>query len=212
MRLLLLLALCPLATAAETPSWVSFVGRFHLVLLHLPIGLLLGAAFCALLRLLRPIDELVFCTGLLLLMAAVTAIPAAISGWLLAESGDYAQDLLEVHRWSGAATALLSCLAAVLHCINRRRASLVLLALAVPVLLLAVYSGVSLTHGRNHLLDMAPWHEAQPADDDDTAPATVTEEDLDPDAEAPGENDSPAEPEVKPDAPLPKTPTTDRDL
>ena len=85
----------------------ELIGKFHPLLLHLPIGVLV---YCFI--------QLCYDTffskkepvrlDLALLFGAGTAIFSAISGYILASSGEYEGDLLFWHKWLGIATAILS--------------------------------------------------------------------------------------------------------
>ncbi len=91
-------------------------GRFHLLLLHFPIALLLAAALAegwsAWKRRREPLPAVRFC----LVLGAAAAIPTAALGYLYALGGHGAGSpgLLELHRWLGTAAAGWAVVAAVL--------------------------------------------------------------------------------------------------
>src|SRR6266508_3269914 len=86
----------------------EFIGHFHVVLVHLPIGiLLLACAFQLLERKsgfssLRPATNIAFFIGML------SALLAVLTGYLLSRSGDYDEDLVSAHQWFAISVALVS--------------------------------------------------------------------------------------------------------
>jgi mono/diheme cytochrome c family protein len=139
---------------------IKFVGKFHLLLVHLPIGcfiLLAGLEWLAL----RPgWKELAPANRVILLLIIPVSALSALCGWLLAFTGDYDADALLVHRWLGTAVPL----AAVGLWMVRQRGWMMMYrrGLLVTVLLLGVAShfGGVLTHGKNYLA----WPGARSAD------------------------------------------------
>ena len=81
-------------------SWLSFAGRWHVLVLHFPVVLLVLASAGALRR-----GGPGPMTRLHLSLAAPASVVAAGTGWLLGRDavGDF-----ELHRWLGVATAALS--------------------------------------------------------------------------------------------------------
>ena len=91
------------------PPLVLFAGKFHPVILHLPITLIM---------LLVPISifiqkrsdsaELTTVFDLLLHYAAIISTITAIAGFFLAASGSYDQEALKFHKWLGVSIAFSS--------------------------------------------------------------------------------------------------------
>ncbi len=87
---------------------VRWLGKFHLLLLHFPIALVLAAGFAEFLSLRQrnsaPSELVRYCTSL----GALAAIPTAALGWLHAASGNGASSpqILMAHRWLGTAAAV----------------------------------------------------------------------------------------------------------
>lgn len=119
------------------------LGRLHPLIVHLPIGiLLLAVAFEWLSRRrasLRAATDLAFQIG------AGAAVFACLSGWILANDGEYASDTLDRHRWLGIGTAVLATLA----CFFKKR--LIISTLMAVVLTAAGHFGGTLTHGAGFL-------------------------------------------------------------
>ncbi|OWK45330.1 hypothetical protein [Fimbriiglobus ruber] len=85
-----------------------WVGKFHLLLLHFPIALVLVAAFGEARAIWQrnpiPSEAVRYC----LWLGAMAAIPTAILGWLFATAGNGAgsPQLLMAHRWLGTTAAV----------------------------------------------------------------------------------------------------------
>ena len=142
----------------------QFAGRFHPLLVHFPIALLLLAA---LLRLIE--GRLAWSdtqgetsyrwSRLVLALGTVTSVASATTGWLLGNGGGYAGDSFLWHQRLGIAVAVAAALAlAVGYAPGRqsRRLEAMLLATAVALMLLAGHLGATLTHGEGYLTDHAP--------------------------------------------------------
>ncbi len=152
-----------------------FLGRFHSLAVHLPIGfIILTAVLFAISKitknpaLLRPLP-------IMLLLGSLSAFAAVVLGLLLSEEGGYPANSLFWHQWLGITVVLVS------FCswlwvkgligkkkdlketdvkeeesgFNRKNSSWIVLTL---VLLISVtgHLGGNLTHGENYLFDYAP--------------------------------------------------------
>lgn len=152
----------PTAVDAPIPAWVEVVGRFHPLVVHFPIALLLAGALAELCDSLRRRTELRatlrFCLGL----GAVGGVVAALLGWAAGAGESFPAELATAftwHRVGGIATAVLGVLAFALasslprgpeH--SRRRTLLrwVLLA-SVAAVGVTGYLGGALVYGPDHL-------------------------------------------------------------
>ncbi len=94
---------------------LRWLGKFHLLLLHFPIALVLaagvGEAWSVWQRNPIPSEAVRFC----LWLGAVAAIPTAVFGWLFAAAGNGAgsPQLLLAHRWLGTTAAVALVITAV---------------------------------------------------------------------------------------------------
>jgi uncharacterized membrane protein len=144
---------------------LKFLGRFHPVLLHLPIGVFvlillqeLGAIFARRAQPHAATSLFPLCFG------AASAIAAAIAGFLLyhGDGGDYGgNEIAQRHLWGGlafAAAAVVTFLAkAWTSALDANPAWYRLLLFAsVAVMGFASHDGASLTHGRDYLTQHAP--------------------------------------------------------
>ncbi len=140
-----------MSVVARTLRWL---GKFHLLLLHFPIAIVLVALVGEVASAWRghtePSAPVRFCIWL----AAIAAIPTAILGWLHAAAGNgvTSPQLLMAHRWVGTTTAIWLVVAAMCveadarRGVRRRVVSLVLLAGALLTALTAHLGGL-LAHG-----------------------------------------------------------------
>lgn len=87
---------------------LDLIGRIHILILHLPIGiLLLGVVFewlhyLKLTHLPHNVRSLTFGLG------SLGALSACISGYILSTSGDYNYNLIVNHQWTGVVTTILA--------------------------------------------------------------------------------------------------------
>jgi mono/diheme cytochrome c family protein len=139
----------------------SFLGHFHPVLVHLPIGilLLLGLLEAAgLLSRLRPLGWLPALTErqrtLILAVGAAAAVLAAWLGWLLAHGGDYDLALVGSHQTLGIAAASAAVLLLAIH--RWRWLYGPLLAASLVLLAVAAHAGAKITHGSDYLTAHMP--------------------------------------------------------
>ncbi len=139
------------------PSEITlFIGRFHPLLIHLPIGLILLLAGLEVLARIPRFRGANSSAGYVLALAAPAALLAALFGWLLASGGGYDEQLLQWHKWTGIGTAAVCLLAALLYRFDLKKAYRWSLFSSVAVLVLASHFGGSLTHGKDYLTRYAP--------------------------------------------------------
>ncbi len=154
------------ASEPEPPEVFTFgqhlkamVGNFHLLLLHFPIVLVLGAAGAELWWLKTWDLRASFISRLCLCGAALFAIPVALTGWVHASEGygETQPSNLMLHRWLGTAVATgLVALAAVEEWLQRSwglggifRTPLVFI--AALLITVTAHLGGMLSHGANFL-------------------------------------------------------------
>ena len=104
--LLFLLLLIPLDGRVDN-TIVFFVGRFHPILLHLPIGALIVLFLMEIINSVRSELNLNAACNILLWFSVLSIIPTITLGFLLASSGNYEDELLNFHKWLGWFTALI---------------------------------------------------------------------------------------------------------
>jgi mono/diheme cytochrome c family protein len=139
-------------------DWLQFVGRFHPLALHVPIGLIVLLPVLELAGIFRP--ALREAAGFVLGLACVCCFGTLMLGYMLAYgSGDTGSTVIR-HMWGGIALSigLLLCLLA------RTSASKAVVAYQYPALLLCVlltllwtaHQGGTLTHGSGYLTAYMP--------------------------------------------------------
>jgi uncharacterized membrane protein len=140
-----------------------FLGRFHPLLVHLPIGGLVVAAALALASRVTRHANLRAALAPVLILCAVSAVAAVAAGQLLAVGATYDGSTFAWHRGLGYAVALVSILAAVSASLeyvhdDRRlpRLSDGLLGIAVALLMVTGHLGGTLTHGPEYLTEHMP--------------------------------------------------------
>ncbi|MEE1945662.1 c-type cytochrome domain-containing protein [Pedobacter sp. KR3-3] len=131
---------------------LELLGRFHPVLVHLPIGILLIACLFLLLSLSPKFETLKPAIGITLFLGMLGAVFSCITGYLLAQSGDYEGKLVGNHQWMGIATAAVSLLLLLVYKYTKSNKISGITALALIVLVSVTgHLGGSLTHGADYL-------------------------------------------------------------
>ena len=141
----------------------QFIGRFHPLVVHLPIALILLLPVIEVCALFRRGHHLRGAPGFILWIATATAILSTALGWSLAHHGGYIGNLVRAHMWSGCLLSFL-CLFALLL---RRRWELdgwqsigvlyvPVLASTVLTLVWTAHQGGQLTHGEKYLTEYMP--------------------------------------------------------
>ena len=147
----------------QVSDWTLFFGRFHPVLVHLPIGFLLLAAVLVVGKRLGKLSIADETVSLILLISAISATIACGAGYLLSLGGGYDEEILDEHMWQGIGVAAFAWIAwAVKSDFVKqklpfsRAAYLPALGLATLLTLVAGHHGGSLTHGDGYLTAYTP--------------------------------------------------------
>jgi uncharacterized membrane protein/mono/diheme cytochrome c family protein len=148
----------------ERAAFAQFIGRFHPVLVHLPIGLLLLVPILEIFGLLHIWKHLQKTAGLVLVIATFGVIGATIVGWLLAWSGGYQGETVTNHLWGGIALSACCLVSLALRPSYISREGFVLArVLYIPLLLAIVgvmswtsHQGSIITHGEDYLTKYMP--------------------------------------------------------
>ncbi len=156
---------------------LAFLGRFHPLAVHLPIGmvLLVGAleGLAIFPRLRERTDPAL---GIILRLALATAIAAFALGLMLASGGGHPERLLQLHRRLTAAFVLGSAASLVLWSLHQqgrapRLAHRASLGLTLALLGAGAHFGGSMTHGESYLVEYGPSF-LRPAPPPAPAPST----------------------------------------
>lgn len=147
----------------QTSEFILFFGRFHPLVLHLPIGFLMLAFVLEVLSRFKRFETYKPVVGFVLLLGVIFAIISAILGLMLAQGGGYGEDLLMLHQWLGIGTAVTASVALVSRWQAIKNASPLLdktylstLVIMTFLLMGAGHFGGSLTHGSDYLTQYMP--------------------------------------------------------
>lgn len=154
--------------AADAPGqldrWIEYLGRFHMLVLHYPIGFLTAAVLLELYGLKWPNPSLPAITRFVLWLSLAGGIAASALGLFRASGGGFDPALVNWHRNLGlamvAATALTLFAQHLAHrqpgCPGRLAAYRALLVASIGLLVGAGHYGGNLTHGSDFLTANPP--------------------------------------------------------
>lgn len=142
----------------------EFIGHFHPVLVHLPIGILLLAVVLQWLSQKEKYAVIQPAVSIAYLLGFVGAVFSCITGLALANDGGYDEETLGLHKWMGITVAILSLAG---YFVSKKQTTAVvktMTCIAVFVLLsITGHLGGTLTHGEGYLTNA--WNKS---DDDST--------------------------------------------
>lgn len=130
---------------------LNYLGKFHPVIIHLPIGALY-LTFC--LALLEKIfkSKYVIPIRFGLLFSFVFALFSCFLGYFLSIGGDYSEAILDKHMWLGISTALFIGILLWLHKkSNYEKYFIPLFVFTIVLLSITGHFGGSITHGKDYL-------------------------------------------------------------
>jgi len=132
---------------------LEFFGRFHPVLVHLPIGILLIACLFLIIIRIPKFESLRPAIATLLFLGMISAVLSCITGYFLANSGDYEGKLVSNHQWMGIGVAAFSILLLIGHKYLKADSGLPSVMAVALLILVSVtgHLGGSLTHGADYL-------------------------------------------------------------
>lgn len=138
---------------------ILFFGRFHVLALHLPIGILSFVAIAELYFGFRTKVSRPALINTIWLLGAISAITAAGLGYLLSLSGGYNEETLELHLIWGLITSATALVGWIAFGIKGRRGKgwvSIIAGLQLVSLFTAGHLGGNLTHGPEFLFEHAP--------------------------------------------------------
>lgn len=149
------------ADSEEVSDFSLFIGRFHPIFVHLPIGFLLMAFLLEFVGMMKRFEELRHAVAFALLMGCLSGIAAGITGYLLSSAGGYNEDTLFLHKWLGVGVVLFSLAAFLIRITlyeneNWKKVFRGLLIVMVGVVMTTGHFGGSLTHGSDYLFRYMP--------------------------------------------------------
>ncbi len=140
-------------------DFTNFVGRFHPILVHLPIGFILMSIFMEWYQRIQKTTKLSSLISYGWLLAGIGGAFAAFCGWWLGETGLYFEDDLFLHRWMGIAIVLISFVGWWLKKNAENHANSlhqIVNFLVIGLITVEGHLGGNLTHGEAYLFEYAP--------------------------------------------------------
>ena len=144
----------------KMPDIVRFIGHFHPVVLHLPIGIFVLILFQELIAMFtrhKSIGSIVP-----MFLGTASAVVAAVFGFLLYQGGGFeGSELVEDHLWGGIGFACAAVFTFIIRSWTLSAASTqvpfrIFLFASVGVMSYASHDGASITHGKDYLFEYAP--------------------------------------------------------
>ncbi|MBX2840224.1 MAG: cytochrome C [Flammeovirgaceae bacterium] len=159
---LMILSILPLIKTWEFPALFLLLGRFHPLILHFPIVLIIAVFGIELLKNFDRFKPMASARLVLLIMASISSTITTIAGFLLFASGDYSGELINNHFWGGLITGI-GILLATLFFYLRQRFSIqyqlpyfITLAICNISLAYTSHMGGMATHGQDFLTEYIP--------------------------------------------------------
>jgi uncharacterized membrane protein len=144
-------------------DWAQFFGRFHPLLVHLPIGFVLFAALLSVIAFYKKNHFLTTSINLALLAGAISAGLSSLSGYFLSSAGGYNPDTLSLHKWIGITVTALSFVTWFLRTSKREEKRIArlnisnwLLVICILLITTGGHLGGNLTHGEGYLTRYMP--------------------------------------------------------
>lgn len=137
--------------SGDLPEMVQFIGRLHVLLVHLPIGFIVLLAVIEVLATRARFKQAAGASGAVLALSVIAVIFSAACGWVLSWSGGYDEQTLTWHKWLGTALAPVAVVLALLRWKGLTKAYKVWLFATVVLLGVTGHFGGSLTHGSDFL-------------------------------------------------------------
>jgi uncharacterized membrane protein len=131
-------------------SIIEFVGHFHPLLVHLPIGILFISILFQFLSQREKYKSFRQAIGLSLFIGMLSAVASCITGYLLSNSGEYDGQTVSQHQWLGIATAIISIIAYYFYKKEKIFLKWIMLLMGVLIIITG-HLGGSLTHGSGYL-------------------------------------------------------------
>ncbi len=127
----------------------EFIGKFHPLLVHLPIGFFLLAFVLKVISFWKNKESIDAILPIMLILSFLASTFSSLTGFLLSQSGEYDVEMVDKHQWSGLAfTALIL---VVYFFRNNAKLGLAFWIVSSVLLMVVGHLGGSLTHGEDFL-------------------------------------------------------------
>ena len=137
-----------------------FFGRFHSLIVHLPIGFMLFSLVLELIvwRKKQPLNEAILIG---LLFSVISGILAITLGLMLASDGGYHEDSIFIHKYSAISATIVAAIAYALkkygsHHKKYAKGYVYCMGVLFAIISVTGHTGGNLTHGSEYLLEHAP--------------------------------------------------------
>jgi len=144
-------------------DWSLFFGRFHPLVVHLPIGIILFTALLSIIETYKKSSLLSTAINIALIAGFLSAVLAVVSGLSLSSEGGYNNNTLFWHKWIGISVTLL---VFIVWLIRRNKKADVtffkmvlsswLLYLSIILISIGGHLGGNMTHGEGYLTKYMP--------------------------------------------------------
>lgn len=132
----------------------EIIGRFHPLIVHLPIGIVIATFIIELASRSQRFNHLKSAVSFLLLLCIITSVISWFTGWIMPKEGLFDEDVVRLHFWFSLSMTLMT---VVLYFIQKsknpqlHKLYLPLFIVTMVLLVLTGYNGGSLTHGDDYL-------------------------------------------------------------
>ena len=144
-------------------DWSLFFGRFHPLLVHIPIGIIVFAAVLRVIAIYKKSAVLESAINTALLAGGISAAFAAITGYFLSSSGGYNAHTLQWHKWIGIAATVLTLITWYVRSSKKNNVTFAKISLSnwlltACIILITVggHFGGNMTHGEGYLTAHLP--------------------------------------------------------
>ncbi len=153
-------------------QFINFIGRFHPLLLHLPIGLIFAILLLEFFELFSERNSVTYRIKVWLFNVCIAfTVVTIITGFALQGEAGYSDERVALHKWLGIIFGIVLVAARTLLSLPERMAWLrsrgyqATLIVATLCMTLGAHHGGELTHGKGFLTEYAFWNSADEGED-----------------------------------------------
>ncbi|NNF33919.1 MAG: hypothetical protein HKN68_07410 [Saprospiraceae bacterium] len=134
----------------------ELLGRFHPLVVHLPIGILILAFAMELASKKEQLKHLKSAMPFVLQICIISSLLAVLTGWVMPKEGEFNERLIGFHFWTAISMTIAIILVYISHIAKNNflnKCYLPLFTTTIILLSLTGHFGGSLTHGEGHLIE-----------------------------------------------------------